>query len=85
MKKKRSRRSKIEFKTEEELFRGCHEVLVNYFMALQGDSESLIYLLTHPEPQLRELGKMMKERQAAQPQRQLEEGYAPDSSNDSQE
>jgi hypothetical protein len=75
----------MEFKTEEELFRGCHEVLVNYFMALQGDSESLIYLLTHPEPQLRELGKMMKERQAAQPQRQLEDGYALDSSNDSQE
>lgn len=94
MKKKKVRKkiakTTLEFKSEEELMKMAHEVLVHYFFALSGDKTSLMYLLTHPEKQLRELGELMKAKQEAQPQRQIGDGYdgytlLSDSSDDSKE
>jgi len=85
MKKPRKKKTKttVEFQSEEQLMKMCHEVLVHYFFALSGDKTSLAYLLTHPEKQLRELGELMVKKQAEQPQRQQEDGYDGFASNSS--
>lgn len=60
---------------DDQIKQQMQEALVNYFMALTGDPESLTWLLTHPEQNLRELGEMMVAKQKQQPQKQIEDAY----------
>lgn len=62
-------------KGDEDLKKKLHEALTHYFFALTGDNESLAWLLTHEEQNLRDLGQMMIDKQKAQPQRQIGDGY----------